>query len=174
MESFVGDSIAALQTANAELIALARRHNVRERSERPSSGSSISGGRFGCFWAGDSRAYRIRDGEIAQLTRDHSLVQGLVDAGMLDPEEAEDHPNANVVTRAVGASEALDVDTSTGDAYAGDTFLLASDGLTRVVSDDEIYSELTQPIDSAADSLLQTVLSRGAPDNVSLILVRLS
>ena len=93
---------------------------------------------FACFWAGDSRAYRIRDGEIAQLTRDHSLVQGLVDAGMLDPAEAEDHPNANVVTRAVGASETLEVDTSSGDAHAGDTFLLASDGLTRVVTDDEI------------------------------------
>jgi serine/threonine protein phosphatase Stp1 len=174
MESFVGDSISALQTANSELIRLA------QTTQRPRTigttivGLVISGGRFGCFWAGDSRAYRIRDGEIAQLTRDHSLVQGLVDAGMLDPAEAEDHPNANVVTRAVGASEALDVDTSTGDAYAGDTFLLASDGLTRVVSDDEIYSELTQPIDSAADSLLRTVLSRGAPDNVSLILVRLS
>jgi len=175
MESFVEDSISALQTANSELIRLA------QTTQRPRTigttivGLVISRGRFGCFWAGDSRAYRIRDGEIAQLTRDHSLVQGLVDAGMLDPAEAEDHPNANVVTRAVGASEELEVDTSTGDAYAGDTFLLASDGLTRVVTDDELYAELTSvPIEAAADTLLQTVLSRGAPDNVSLILVRLS
>ena len=93
---------------------------------------------------------------------------------MLDPAEAEDHPNANVITRAVGASETLEVDTSTGDARAGDIFLLASDGLTRVVTEDEIYSELSAPIEAAADNLLQTVLSRGAPDNVSLILVRLS
>ena len=174
MESFVEDSISALQTANTDLIRLAR------STQRPRTiGTTIVGlvvtqDRFGCFWAGDSRAYRIRDGEIAQLTRDHSLVQGLVDAGMLDPAEAEDHPNANVVTRAVGASETLEVDTSTGDARAGDIFLLASDGLTRVVTEDEIYSELSAPIEAAADSLLQTVLSRGAPDNVSLILVRLS
>ena len=174
MESFVEDSISALQTANTDLIRLAR------STQRPRTiGTTIVGlvvaqNRFGCFWAGDSRAYRIRDGEIAQLTRDHSLVQGLVDAGMLDPAEAEDHPNANVVTRAVGASETLEVDTSTGDARAGDIFLLASDGLTRVVTEDEIYSELSAPIEAAADNLLQTVLSRGAPDNVSLILVRLS
>jgi len=174
MESFVEDSISALQTANTDLIRLAR------STQRPRTiGTTIVGlvvaqDRFGCFWAGDSRAYRIRDGEIAQLTRDHSLVQGLVDAGMLDPAEAEDHPNANVVTRAVGASETLEVDTSTGDARAGDIFLLASDGLTRVVTEDEIYSELSAPIEAAADNLLQTVLSRGAPDNVSLILVRLS
>ena len=174
MESFVEDSISALQTVNTDLIRLAR------STQRPRTiGTTIVGlvvaqNRFGCFWAGDSRAYRIRDGEIAQLTRDHSLVQGLVDAGMLDPAEAEDHPNANVVTRAVGASETLEVDTSTGDARAGDIFLLASDGLTRVVTEDEIYSELSAPIEAAADNLLQTVLSRGAPDNVSLILVRLS
>jgi len=174
MESFVEDSISALQTANTDLIRLAR------STQRPRTiGTTIVGlvvaqDRFGCFWAGDSRAYRIRDGEIAQLTRDHSLVQGLVDAGTLDPAEAEDHPNANVVTRAVGASETLEVDTSTGDARAGDIFLLASDGLTRVVTEDEIYSELSAPIEAAADNLLQTVLSRGAPDNVSLILVRLS
>jgi serine/threonine protein phosphatase PrpC len=175
MESFVEDSISALQTANTELIRLA------QTTQRPRTiGTTIVGlviarGKFGCFWAGDSRAYRIRDGEIAQLTRDHSLVQGLIDAGMLDPAEAANHPNANVVTRAVGASETLEVDTSTGDARAGDTFLLATDGLTRVVTDDEIYSELTSSqIEAAANSLLQMVLSRGAPDNVSLILVRLS
>lgn len=175
LETFVADSISALRMANSELIRLA--HAV----QRPRTigttvvGLAISEGRFGCFWAGDSRAYRIREGEIAQLTRDHSLVQDLVDAGMLDPAEAEDHPDSNVVTRAVGASENLNVETSTGDAQPGDFFLLSSDGLTRLVSDSEIYEELTtSPMDVAAGKLVDLVLSRGAPDNVSLIIVRLT
>lgn len=175
LETFVSESIAALSIVNSELIRLAQSANRPRTIGTTVVGLAISGARFGCFWAGDSRAYRIRRGEIAQLTRDHSLVQDLVDAGMLDPGEAEDHPNANVVTRAVGASEALDVDTSTGDAQPGDYFLLATDGLTRVVSDSEIYAELTTaPIADAAETLIQKVLSRGAPDNMSLIIVRLT
>ena len=175
IESFVADTISALTAANSDLIRLARSAHRPRTIGTTIVGLVISGTRFGCFWAGDSRAYRIREGEIAQLTRDHSLVQGLVDAGMLAPAEAEDHPNANVVTRAVGASETLDVDTSAGDARAGDIFLLASDGLTRVVTDEEIYAELTTSSgEDAADSLLRTVLARGAPDNVSLIIVRIT
>lgn len=175
LETFVSDSITALAMTNSELISLAHSASRARTIGTTVVGLAISGRRFGCFWAGDSRAYRIRQGEIAQLTRDHSLVQDLMDAGMLDPAEAEDHPNANVVTRAVGASEELDVDTSTGDAQEGDYFLLASDGLTRVVSDSEIYAEITAaPIAEAADRLTQIVLSRGAPDNVSLIIVQVT
>jgi serine/threonine protein phosphatase PrpC len=112
---------------------------------------------------------------IRRLTRDHSLVQTLVDTGMLKPEEAERHENSNVITRAVGVSETLDVDIVSGDARAGDQFLLASDGLTRVVDDSEIAAELGRgdPAD-AADRLVQTVLARGAPDNVSVIVIRLA
>lgn len=175
IEPFVADTISALKSANSDLIKLARSAHRPRTIGTTIVGLVISDGRFGCFWAGDSRAYRIREGEIAQLTRDHSLVQGLVDAGMLDPVEAETHPNANVVTRAVGAAETLEVDTSAGDARSGDTFLLASDGLTRVVTDDEIYAELASSSgEDAADRLLRTVLARGAPDNVSLILVRIT
>ena len=78
-----------------------------------------------------------------QLTRDHSLVQDLVDAGMLQPEEAENHPNSNVITRAVGVAEELRVDTVSGDVKPGDQFLLATDGLTRLVDDQELVAELT-------------------------------
>lgn len=173
LEHYVSDAISALKTVNRELIDMA------ENSDHPRTigttvvGLVIDDSRFGCFWAGDSRAYRVRDGEIAQLTRDHSLVQGLIDAGMLSEEEAETHPNANVVTRAVGASPDLQVDTSTGEVCPGDVFILASDGLTRVVSADEIYDELSGSSPSeAGDRLVEMVLSRGAPDNVSLVIVR--
>ena len=129
--------------------------------------------RFRCFWAGDSRGYRVRGGKIEQLTRDHSLVQDLVDAGMLRAEEAEGHPNANVVTRAVGATDVLRVDAVGGDILAGDTFLLASDGLTRLANDAELLSGLAgADITAAADHFIDLALARGAPDNVSLAIVR--
>ena len=175
VDDFVTDAINALKNVNQELIQLARADHVPKTIGSTVVGIAISGDQFGCFWAGDSRAYRIRRGEIAQLSRDHSLVQDLIDAGMLGPKEAETHPNANVITRAVGAAEDLRVDISAGDAQPGDLFLLASDGLTRVVDDDTIYEELiaAEP-EEAAERLLKTVLSRGAPDNVSLIIVKVT
>jgi serine/threonine protein phosphatase PrpC len=92
---------------------------------------------------------------------------------MLSPEEAENHADASVITKAVGAAEAIDPDIVGGDVRAGDRFLLASDGLTRVVRDDELAAELQRgPAAEAADRLIETVLARGAPDNVSLIIVR--
>ena len=122
---------------------------------------------------GDSRAYLLRGGKIVRLSHDHSLVQNLVDAGMIKPEEAETHANANLITRAVGVAETVEVDVVDGEARSGDLFLLASDGLTRVVADDELAADLVgRAIDEAADSLIDKVLARGAPDNVSLIIVR--
>ena len=124
---------------------------------------------------GDSRAYLLRDGEISRLSHDHSLVQNLVDAGMPKPEEAESHENANLITRAVGVAETAEVDVVRGDVRTGDLFLLASDGLTRVVPDEEIAVELKRSaLAQAADVLIETVLARGAPDNVSLIAVKVA
>jgi serine/threonine protein phosphatase PrpC len=135
-------------------------------------GLAIANDQFRCFWAGDSRAYRIRDGQIMQLSRDHSMVQDLVDAGLVDPDEAHNHPNANVITRAVGVVEELRIDTVSGDAKAGDRFLLASDGLTRLVDDAELLAILTSDSAvAAAEKLIETTLSRGAPDNVTMIIV---
>lgn len=169
LDELVEGAVEALKRVNRELIASA------VTSERtPGStvvGLAVAGDQFRCFWAGDSRAYRIRDGQIVQLSRDHSLVQRLVDAGMLSPAEAEHHPNANVVTRAVGVTDELAVDIVAGDAMPGDLFLLASDGLTRMVEDAELLNELTSNgLSEAADRLVETVLSRGAPDNVSLVI----
>ena len=175
LERFAKDAMTALQNVNHQLIQLARQGTHPRTIGSTVVSLVISGDQFACLWAGDSRAYRVREGEIAQLTRDHSLVQDLIDAGMLAPAEAEGHPNANVVTRAVGATEDLNVDVSTGDTREGDLFILASDGLTRVVNDDLIYGELTsKPLDQAADQLVDMVLERGAPDNVSFVIVRIS
>ena len=174
LDVLAADAIQALQRVNAELIQLAR-SNASERTIGTTVvGLAIAGDRFRCFWAGDSRAYWIRGGEIMRVSRDHSLVQDLVDAGMIQPEEADNHENSNVITRAVGVRDSLELDCVSGDALPGDLFLLASDGLTRVVKDEEMLRQLeATSLEQAADSMIQTVLERGAPDNVSLVIVKL-
>lgn len=171
--SIEDDVIAALNEVNRALI-----HLSQSQHEERTIGSTVVGliadeTEYRCFWVGDSRAYRVRDGAITRLTRDHSLVQDLVDAGMLDPEDAESHPNSNVVTRAVGATETVAVDTVGGGISPGDIFLLASDGLTRLVKDEELLQVIAgNDIAPASDRLLELALERGAPDNVSLVIVR--
>ena len=173
IDGLAESAVAALEDVNRELIRLARSDHRQRTIGSTVVGLAIREGEYRCFWAGDSRAYRIRGKSIERLTRDHSLVQGLIDAGMLSLEEAKDHPDANVITRAVGASETLDVEIADGDAQAGDQFLLASDGLTRLVEDDELAAILSSwPPGEAADTLIDAVLARGAPDNVSLIITR--
>ena len=107
----VETAITAIRKVNTELIELARSRNGVRTIGTTIVGLAIAEGQFRCFWAGDSRAYRIRDGQIRRITRDHSLVQDLVDAGMFDSADAEKHESANVITRAVGVSEDLEVDT---------------------------------------------------------------
>lgn len=173
LDKLTSAAIEALRQVNDELIRLAQSEDSERTIGTTVVGLLVLGERFRCFWAGDSRAYWLRSGEIMRLSRDHSLVQDLIDAGMLTPEEAEVHENSNVITRAVGVRERLEVDTVSGDAQSGDYFVLASDGLTRLVADDEIAAELSNgSLEQAADKLIATVLERGAPDNVSVIITK--
>jgi serine/threonine-protein phosphatase Stp1 len=159
----------AVQSANDELIAMAGDRTIGSTVVLLAADEHA----FGCLWAGDSRAYQASDGVLIQLTRDHSLVQELIDAGELDPRDAAAHPNANVIRRAVGAAPKLDLDFVHGDLGGRETFLLASDGLTRLVSDDEFLSGMAEgDLEAAADRFMDMALTRGAPDNVSLILIR--
>lgn len=126
-----------------------------------------------CLWAGDSRLYRLRNNELLQLSRDHSQVEELVQQGFLTPEEAEVHPDSNVITRAIGASPDIYIDINVFSVQLGDTFLLCSDGLYNMVSKDEIYETLNSlPLQEAIDALIQKALDNGANDNVSVILVK--
>ena len=161
-----------LDAANAELrrIAAARGPDVTVGSTV--AGLIVHDGHFACFWAGDSRVYRSRNGELDRLTRDHSLVQEMVDAGLLQPDKAEQHPHASVIQRAVGVDDALTLDCVHARIMPGDIFLLCSDGLTRMVGDAELEHHLASaPIRTACDTLLGLVLDRGAKDNVTMILV---
>jgi protein phosphatase len=125
-----------------------------------------------CIWAGDSRIYRLRNNKLTRLTQDHSQVEEMVQQGILTPEEAERHPNANVITRAVGASDELDLDLVTDVRLDGDKYFLCSDGLNKVMDDVEIENLLLNtPLDIIAPLLIQTSLERNARDNVTVLVV---
>jgi serine/threonine protein phosphatase PrpC len=124
---------------------------------------------------GDSRAYRIRGGELEQLTDDHSLVGELVRSGRLSPEEAESHPQRSVITRALGTEPDVDVDTFTTEAERDDIYLLCSDGLTDMVSAREILAvvEASTDLDDAARSLVDAANAGGGEDNISVVLFQI-
>jgi serine/threonine protein phosphatase PrpC len=128
-------------------------------------------GHYACIWAGDSRAYRVRHGYLERITRDHTLVRDLVDAGSMSVNDATSHTRSNVITRAVGGAPKLDLDGVHGSIEFGGRFLLCSDGL-GVLSEAEISSTIeAQDTERAASALLQAALGRGAPDNVSVVVV---
>ena len=121
---------------------------------------------------GDSRAYRVRDGSMEQLTEDHSLVAELVRSGRLSPEEADSHPQRSVVTRALGTDPDVDVDTFQVEAKPGDLFLLCSDGLTTMVDDADILSEIEGNRDdlrAAAKALVRAANRGGGEDNITVV-----
>ena len=121
---------------------------------------------------GDSRAYRIRDHGLEQLTEDHSLVAELVRSGRLSPEEAETHPQRSVITRALGTEADVDVDTFTVETRPGDVFLICSDGLTTMVEDDRIVEVVEQnrdDLERVAKQLIADANRSGGEDNVTVI-----
>jgi PPM family protein phosphatase len=124
---------------------------------------------------GDSRAYRLRDGELEQITRDHSLVAELERSGQITPEAAEHHPQRSIITRALGPEPDVEVDTYTLSGRADDLFLLCSDGLTSMISDDEVAAILrtSETLDAAADSLIKAANQSGGKDNITVVLFRL-
>jgi protein phosphatase len=121
---------------------------------------------------GDSRAYRIRNGLLEQLTADHSLVAELVRSGRLTPEQAADHPHRSVITRALGTEASVDVDTFTMEAEPGDLYLLCSDGLTTMLGDDEILAVVDgagREPDAVARQLIDAANRAGGEDNITVV-----
>lgn len=132
----------------------------------------VCGENFAVFWAGDSRIYLMRDRQLFRLTKDHSQVQELVDAGVIDAAAAEHHPAKNVLSRAVGTDPDLSLDAVVDTILPDDVFLLCSDGVCGVLNDHEIAAALSQPrLQSAVDTIADKTLKRGAPDNFSIICV---
>jgi serine/threonine-protein phosphatase Stp1 len=124
---------------------------------------------FACLWVGDSRAYLLRNGTLCQMTHDHSLVQELVEAGSLAPEDAENHPQANVITRAIGSQEDLQLDKVAGRIAPGDILLLCTDGLFKALPEREIEQLLGAG--HGPEQLIEQALRAGARDNVTAVVV---
>ncbi len=122
---------------------------------------------------GDSRAYLLREGALEQLTTDHSLVAELVESGVLTPEEAERHPQRSAITRALGTEPTVEVDAFTLQAAPGDLFLVCSDGLSAMISDDAVSSAIEtsdRDPERAADALVSAANARGGEDNITVVL----
>lgn len=121
---------------------------------------------------GDSRVYLLRDGEFKQMTLDHSLVEQLVREGVLTEEEAQNHPMRNIITRAIGTDESVEVDVVVEERRKGDLWLACSDGLHGLVDDRQMRDALRQYApEKAADVLLKAALDAGGRDNVTLVIV---
>lgn len=165
---------AAIQTAitAANATVYARSHAENATIGTTVAALYINGGQAICFWVGDSRIYRFRDRTLQQITRDHTQVRHLIDTRQITQDEAKNHPMGHVLTRAVGVDAFPRIEQKAIDVSPEDTFLICSDGLTACASDDEIADALRELGGTrACADLLQLCLDRGAPDNVTIIVV---
>jgi protein phosphatase len=163
----------ALREANRAIFERTARESDKQGMGTTASVLVLAANTYLIGQVGDSRVYRLRDGELEQLTRDHSYVQEQVDAGLLTPEQAKYHPYSNVITRCVGANAAVEPDVFAGDVRPGDVFLLASDGLTGMVDDRRLQQLLGSRAAPArvVDALIAEANGRGGLDNITAVLV---
>jgi serine/threonine protein phosphatase PrpC len=184
-EAFEGESDSG-EPAEAQLSRILREANrriyelaVSDDSHRGMgttvTAAKVTGDEVSLGHVGDSRAYRLRDGDLEQLTRDHSLVAELERSGQITPEAAEHHPQRSIITRALGPEPDVQVDTYTLAGRDGDLFLICSDGLTSMISDDELVSILrsADSLEDAAESLVRAANQSGGKDNITVVMFRL-
>ncbi len=171
-----GDRVRhAIQAANDAIF----NRTLSERDKRGMGTTAtvlvLMRGRYLIGQVGDSRAYLLRDGSFTQLTKDHSYVQEQVDAGLLTPEQARVHPYSNVITRCVGASVDVTPDIYFGTLKSGDIVLLASDGLTGMLEDEQLGKILQSEGDPQTwvDKMVNEANRRGGLDNITAIVVRI-
>src|SRR2546423_7268580 len=153
----------------------------RTRTERDKLGMGstvsallLSETRYVVGHVGDSRIYLVRDGQMRQLTKDHSLVQEQVDAGLLTPEQARRHPQSNVITRCIGMAGEIEPDVFEAEARAGDSVLISVDGMTGLVDDRRIQQLLLSRAkpERIVDALIQEANVNGGNDNITAVVVR--
>jgi protein phosphatase len=164
-----------VQEANRRIYDLALRDQSRRGMGTTLTATLVDGDCVSIGHVGDSRAYRLRAGELAQLTQDHSLVAELERSGQLTPEAAEHHPQRSIITRALGPEREVEVDTHTHPARDGDVYVLCSDGLTGMISDGELATLVrgAPSLEAAADALVRAANQSGGKDNITVVLFRL-
>jgi PPM family protein phosphatase len=131
---------------------------------------------FALGHVGDSRTYRFRNGQLRQLTQDHTIVQQQIEEGLISSENIRNHPLRNIILRALGQERELALDLLRGKILPGDLFLLCSDGLTDMVQDDQIQEILSSDIDihRKADKLVESAKAAGGKDNITVVLVAIA
>jgi PPM family protein phosphatase len=164
------------QGANREIHDLAQKDSSRAGMGTTLTAALVHDDEVALGHVGDSRAYVLRDGELKRLTKDHSLVEELRRQGRLTEEQAEEHPQRSIITRALGPEPEVNVDTMTFPAKDGDVFLLCSDGLTTMVTDEEIQSIMLEArsLRSAVNKLVDAANSRGGRDNITAVAFRVA
>jgi serine/threonine protein phosphatase PrpC len=164
-----------LREANRRIYELAVSDDSHRGMGTTVTAAKVTGDEVSLGHVGDSRAYRLRDGELEQVTRDHSLVAELERSGQITPEAAEHHPQRSIITRALGPEPDVQVDTYTLAGRDGDLFLICSDGLTSMISDEELGSILrsSDSLEEAAESLVRAANQSGGKDNITVVMFRL-
>ena len=175
-EAFLGGQRLdqAVVSANAAVFAKGADDPALQGMGTTITAIALEGDRTALFGhVGDSRAYLMRDGTVTQVTADHSLVEQLVREGRLTPEEAQHHPQRAIITRALGVDAQVEVDTYRVELKAGDRFLICSDGLTNMLSDDTIGQTLRRHADpqQAADTLVDMANQAGGDDNITVVIL---
>src|SRR3954470_19085429 len=162
------------QEANRRIYQLASEDESRRGMGTTLTGAMVTGQEGAIGHVGDSRAYRLRDGKLEQLTNDHSLVAELERTGQISPEAAEHHPQKSIITRALGPEPDVEVDTYTITGKPGDLYMLCSDGLTGMISDDEVSSILrgSETLEEAAEALIRAANQSGGKDNITVVMFR--
>jgi PPM family protein phosphatase len=166
---------AITRTANARIHRLAQADSSRSGMGTTLTAALVEDDEVSFAHVGDSRAYLLRDGELKLLTSDHSLVEELRRQGRLTDEQAEDHPQRSIITRALGPEREVEVDTMTYQARPGDVYLLCSDGLTTMVREDRIAATLAdaESLEEAVSSLVREANEAGGRDNITVVAFRL-
>ena len=173
LENFASEVKARLAMANQRMRDEAHRAGFEQLMGSTVVAFLVYKREWMCLWAGDSRAYLLRDGRLTQITRDHSVAEELVQRGELRRDQATLHPSSNRITRAVGTQDQLVVDQYRSFLRDGDAVLLCSDGLTKEVSDDEVAAIMDDyDCDEASEELVELTLERGARDNVTVAVIR--
>jgi len=164
-----------VQVANREIFELAQGDSSRSGMGTTLTAALVQGDEISFGHVGDSRGYVLRDGKLKQVTDDHSLVEELRRQGRLTRDQAAEHPQRSVITRALGPEPQVEVDTMTFRARPGDLFLLCSDGLTTMLSDDDLLAILKREgsLERAARRLVKAANDRGGKDNITVVLFRL-